>query len=180
MPWPPRVKFRRAAARRRKRAARILNGDAPSSSSREKAGDVESGQDARTPTLSVKPVAVGAAAVGAYSCHYCQRSDGRQTRDHKHPRAFGGAKLPGNIVRCCLMCNTIKDSRPYALFVVLFGDFLIEHGEEYRAADADDGRAISAMARKFNAWLHALQHAECVEDKADLVGLDADATAGAS
>jgi len=45
-----------------------------------------------------------------------------------------------NLVRCCcLMCNNIKDLRPYGLFVSLFRDFLAEHGEEYRAADPDSG-----------------------------------------
>jgi hypothetical protein len=50
----------------------------------------------------------------------------------------------------------------YALFMLLFGDFLTQHGEEYRTADPDDGKSISAMSRKFNARLHALQHADTV------------------
>jgi hypothetical protein len=71
------------------------------------------------------------------------------------------------------MCNTIKDSRPYALFVLLFGEFLDAHREEYRAADPDDGRVISKMHKKFVAWLHALQHPECVQDEDHLAELDA-------
>jgi hypothetical protein len=73
------------------------------------------------------------------------------------PRAFGGTKSAGNIVRCCLMCNKIKDSRPYSLFVALFGEFLAEQGEEYRAADPDEGEAIGRMHKKFNNWLHSMR-----------------------
>jgi len=58
------------------------------------------------------------------------------------------------------MCNSIKDSRPYEWFVVFFGQFLEVHGEEYRAANPDEWASIGAMTRKFNAWLHALQHTE--------------------
>src|SRR5436189_101217 len=29
----------------------------------------------------------------SYACHYCQRTDGRPTRDHKVPKLFGGKGL---------------------------------------------------------------------------------------
>jgi hypothetical protein len=38
--------------------------------------------------------------------------------------------------------------------------FLELHSEEYRTANPDDWSAIGAMTRKFNAWLHGLNHAE--------------------
>ena len=84
----------------------------------------------------------------------------QKTRDHKLPRKFGGANVADNIVRCCQMCNVIKGSRPYELFVVFFWQFLVEHGAEYRAADPDHGTSIRAMSRKFNVWLYGLQHAQ--------------------
>jgi hypothetical protein len=58
------------------------------------------------------------------------------------------------------MCNTIKGERPYGLFVALFGEFLEQHCNEYRASDADDWVTIGMMSQKFNAWLHGLQHAQ--------------------
>ena len=102
----------------------------------------------------------------------------RETTRCREP--FGGTKSAANIVRCCLMCNTIKDARPYALFVLLFAEFLEQHGEEYRAADPDDGRIISKMHKKFSTWLHALQHAEDVEDEDHAAGPDVAAPAGAA
>jgi hypothetical protein len=57
------------------------------------------------------------------------------------------------------MCNVIKGSRPYELFVVFFRQFLVQHGAEYRAADRNDGTSIRTMSRKFNLWLHELLHA---------------------
>lgn len=93
----------------------------------------------------------------SYACHYCGRTNGARTRDHKVPRLFGGGTLgTANIVRCCQMCNGIKSARHYGTFVSLFGLFLEEHGEEYRAADPDDGKAIRAMSRKFSRWLRTL------------------------
>src|SRR5689334_3083057 len=116
--------------------------------------DVISGEVGATRVEAVSAAAsVRTTSVPSYACHYCRRTHGRQTRDHKMPKAFGGSKSAANIVRCCLMCNTIKDSRPYALFVLLFADFLEQHGEEYRAANPDDGRSISTMHKKFRTWL---------------------------
>jgi hypothetical protein len=57
------------------------------------------------------------------------------------------------------MCNSIKGSRLYEWFVPLFQNFLDLHGEEYRSANPDDWATIGAMSRRFNEWLHALQHA---------------------
>lgn len=59
------------------------------------------------------------AAVASYVCHYCERTDGSQTRDHKLPRMFGGTGLQGTIARCCLMCNIIKGARPLSVRGVL-------------------------------------------------------------
>jgi hypothetical protein len=61
------------------------------------------------------------------------------------------------------MCNMIKSARPYGLFVVLFRQFLEAHGAEYQSADPDDFATVGAMHRKFNQWLHALQHGERAE-----------------
>jgi 5-methylcytosine-specific restriction endonuclease McrA len=99
----------------------------------------------------------GARATG-YSCRYCKRGDGVQTRDHKIPKVFGGKGLVDNIVRCCQMCNSIKGARHYGKFVALFGLFLEEHGAGYRAANPDDWDMVGVMACKFNAWLDTLHH----------------------
>src|SRR6187200_2747338 len=80
----------------------------------------------------------GSVSASSYACHYCRRTDGRPTRDHKVPKIFGGKGLVGNIVRCCRMCNSIKATRPYEWFVVFFGQFLEVHGEEYLAANPDE------------------------------------------
>lgn len=97
-----------------------------------------------------------------YACHYCGRTDGKRTRDHKLPQVFGGRGLgSANIVRCCQMCNVIKSARHYGMFVALFGEFLQLHGEEYRATNPDDASGIRLMSRKFAAWLreqNAPQH----------------------
>ncbi len=89
-----------------------------------------------------------------YACHYCGRTNGRPTRDHKVPKVFGGLLLGlENIVPCCQMCNVIKCSRHYGMFVALFGEFLEEHGEQYRGKNPDRARHIRQMHRKFAAWL---------------------------
>lgn len=66
----------------------------------------------------------------------------------------GAGRGAENIVLCCQMCNSIKNAREYALFVVFFAEFLEEHGDVYRAADPYDGKSIRAMSRKFNKWLN--------------------------
>jgi hypothetical protein len=143
MVWPFRLKRSRARAKLRGRSAR-------------KTKSIEGTSVVSTPI----DVPGGVVPAASYACHYCNRSNGTKTRDHKLPRMLGGAGLPGNVVRCCLMCNIIKGARPYDLFVVFFRDFLEVHGQEYRTSDPDDGEAIRMMSRKFNAWLHGLQHAE--------------------
>jgi hypothetical protein len=50
----------------------------------------------------------------------------------------GGTRRVDNIVRCCLMCNSIKGARLYEWFVPFFQRFLELHGEEYRRANRDD------------------------------------------
>ena len=58
---------------------------------------------------------------GDYRCHYCGRTDGAETRDHKVPRTCGGAgRGAENIVLCCKMCNMIKSAREYGMFVAFF------------------------------------------------------------
>jgi len=95
--------------------------------------------------------------VSEYACHCCGRADRLRTRDHKLPRRYGGARKASNIVRCCAMCNRIKDTREYKVFVILFKQFLEEHGDEYRAANPDDGKATPKMRRKFERWLEKLR-----------------------
>lgn len=91
-----------------------------------------------------------------YACHYCGRTDGKRTRDHKLPKAFGGRGLGiENIVRCCYMCNVIKSARHYGMFVALFAEFLELYGEEYRGLNPDDTHNLRMMSRKFSAWLRA-------------------------
>lgn len=91
-----------------------------------------------------------------YACHYCGRTGGSRTKDHKVPKIYGGGALgTENIVRCCQMCNVIKSARHYGMFVALFGEFLELHGEEYRSANPDDGKSIRLMSRKFASWLRA-------------------------
>jgi hypothetical protein len=100
------------------------------------------------------------AAVSAYACHYCQRTDGARTKDHKLPKLFGGSGKAENMAVCCKMCNLIKGPRLYAWFVPVFREFLDVYGDEYCAANPDDGETIRVMARKYDAWLHRLQHGE--------------------
>jgi len=93
-----------------------------------------------------------------YACHYCGRTDGQRTKDHKVPKVFGGKLLgPDNIVLCCRMCNMIKSARHYGMFVALFGEFLELHGEQYLAANPDDARCHRVMSRKFRSWLKQQQ-----------------------
>src|SRR5262249_37642359 len=75
------------------------------------------------------------------------------------PKMYGGTSRLDNIVRCCLMCNSIKGARLYEWVVPFFPEFLEVHREEYSTANPDDWATIGAMTRIFNAWLHALQHA---------------------
>jgi 5-methylcytosine-specific restriction endonuclease McrA len=160
MVWPFRLRRSKNRTKLRKQSARKTKSMGVSAASTP--SDVAGPAVSRTTdeVADSSGVALCGAAVETYACHYCERTEGVQTRDHKLPRMFGGAGLPGNIVRCCQMCNIIKGSRPYNLFVVFFGQFLEVHGEEYRTANPDEGETIGTMARKFNAWLHGLQHAE--------------------
>jgi hypothetical protein len=57
-----------------------------------------------------------------------------------------------------MMCNMIKSARPYGFFVAHSRKFPEEHRETNRA-DADDGRSIKAMSRKFTKRLRA-QHCD--------------------
>ena len=87
-----------------------------------------------------------------YACHYCGRTNGKRTRDHKVPRVYGGALLGAtNIVLCCALCNTIKGAREYGTFAAFFQEFLAAHGDEYRTADPD-GPAV-VMKKQFSRWL---------------------------
>jgi hypothetical protein len=70
---------------------------------------------------------------------------------------FGGTAILENIVLCCKMCNMIKSAREYGMFVALFREFLKLRGQEYRAADPDDGRTIGDMQREFGSWLKVMQ-----------------------
>jgi 5-methylcytosine-specific restriction endonuclease McrA len=47
-----------------------------------------------------REVNVSEGRAGEYACHYCERTDGSRTRDHKVPRVFGGTDIAENIVRC--------------------------------------------------------------------------------
>jgi hypothetical protein len=66
------------------------------------------------------------------------------------------------------MCNIIKGVREYASFVAFFAEFLRSHGDEYRAADPDDGKSVRAMRRKFDAWL--ARAAGCERDRRGMSG----------
>jgi hypothetical protein len=100
-----------------------------------------------------------------YACHYCGRTDGRPTKDHKVPKVFGGGLLgPENIVLCCQMCNLIKCSRHYGMFVAFFDEFLYEHGEQYYKKNPDASKHIRQMVKKFDAWLRK-QNAPVFEEQ---------------
>lgn len=100
-----------------------------------------------------------------YACHYCGRTDGRPTKDHKVPKVFGGRLLgPENIVLCCQMCNLIKCARHYGMFVVLFDEFLQEHGEQYYRKNPDAPKHIRQMVKKFDSWLRK-QNAPLYEEQ---------------
>jgi hypothetical protein len=116
--------------------------------------------NAQSAEMSASKAAAGGGAHAPYACHYCERADGVPTRDHKHPKMYGGTGRAGNIVWCCQMCNSIKAARLYEWFVPFFQQFLELHAEEYRAANPDDWSTIGAITRKFNAWLHGMNHAE--------------------
>ncbi len=89
-----------------------------------------------------------------YACHYCGRTDGKPTKDHKVPKAFGGRTLGrANLVPCCYMCNVIKSARHYGMFVALFSEFLEQHGEQYRRKKPERWRHIRQMQKKFDTWL---------------------------
>ena len=93
-----------------------------------------------------------------YACHYCGRTNGMRTRDHKIPKAFGGSAMGTmNIVHCCRMCNAIKSARHYGMFVAFFSEFLELHRVEYRARDPDDMSNIRLMTSRFDKWLLAKQ-----------------------
>jgi 5-methylcytosine-specific restriction endonuclease McrA len=154
MQWPPRVKVRRKRAALKARSVACASSAVMSNVISREVGRAEATKGA---------VAASTTSVPSYACHYCQRTDGLPTRDHKIPRMYGGKGLVGNIVLCCQMCNMIKSARPYQLFVLLFGEFLETHRDEYRAANPDDFATVVAMTRKFNAWLHALQHSGSAE-----------------
>jgi hypothetical protein len=80
---------------------------------------------------------------------------------------FGGTAVLENIILCCKMCNMIKSAREYGMFVGLLQEFLELRGEEYRAADPDDGRTIGDMQREFGRWLRAMQEAEAPWETGD-------------
>lgn len=159
MRWPPKVGP--ARHRKRKRVAALAHGAATKSLSVAIAL-----QGSGVPDAQAHGIAVNGAA---YVCHYCERSDGARTRDHKLPRRFGGTGIAENIVRCCHMCNIIKGVREYTAFVAFFAEFLREHGDEYRAADPDNGKSVRVMRRKFDAWLHALQHVDEIAETEESV-----------
>jgi 5-methylcytosine-specific restriction endonuclease McrA len=107
-----------------------------------------------------------------YRCHYCGRTDGSETGDHKVPKTFGGRRGAENIVICCKMCNMIKSARDYGMFVALFREFLELRGQEHRAADPDDAQTIGDMQREFGRWLRAMQEAEAPWELAIYGGSD--------
>ncbi|HUL34229.1 MAG TPA: HNH endonuclease [Candidatus Eisenbacteria bacterium] len=75
-----------------------------------------------------------------YVCQYCGL-DGRASFenalvmrvDFVKPRARKGKKDPGNLVACCIPCNTIKGTRVYASFEAAKGHVLARR-EELRKA----------------------------------------------
>ena len=96
MVWPFRLRRSKTRAKLRKRSARntkSINGASAASTP----SDV--GDRAVSNTTGEVADSSGAAASGpavaTYACHYCERTDGSKTRDHKLPRMFGGTGLPG-------------------------------------------------------------------------------------
>jgi hypothetical protein len=90
-----------------------------------------------------------------YACHYCGRTDGKPTKDHKVPKSAGGGD-GANIIMSCKMCNMIKGSLKYEFFVSHFQPFLAENKEHYLAADADSLEEIKRWQRAFS--LHLRRH----------------------
>lgn len=86
-------------------------------------------------------------------CHYCTRTSGKRTRDHKQPRARGGTNEPKNLVKACVMCNVIKTDVPYDVFAPVFEAFLAERRDAYLAADPDDYGTIRIWQRRFTLFL---------------------------
>jgi hypothetical protein len=75
-----------------------------------------------------------------FACHYCERTDGFRSNDHK---------IPKMIVRGCLMCNSIKGARLHERFAPFFQLF-IEFLAKYLRANPDDWVMVGAMTQKFN------------------------------
>ena len=93
--------------------------------------------------------------VNSYRCHYCERPNGRVTRDHVRAKANGGRH--GRTVKCCQLCNSLKGARDYFEFCFTFVDFLEVERDAYLAADPDDPATIGAWQRKFDSWSRMLE-----------------------
>lgn len=55
----------------------------------------------------------------AYRCVYCSREFRPEelTLDHVQPRVKGGDQTDGNLVTCCVACNTLKAGEPVWSFL---------------------------------------------------------------
>lgn len=62
---------------------------------------------------------------GLYKCHYCQELFDKKsiTKDHKTPRAGGGANAKQNYVPSCQPCNHLKANIPYEKFMSIIDEF---------------------------------------------------------
>ena len=107
-----------------------------------------------------------------YRCHYCGRTDGCRNRRSQGAEDVRRPSRSRQHRVCCKMCNMIKGAREYGMFVALFREFLELRGEEYRAADPDDGRTIGDMQREFGRWLRAMQEAGAPSELAIYGGSD--------
>jgi hypothetical protein len=126
----------------------------------------------RRPLRQARKVNVSERPGGEYASHYCECT-GSRTRDHKIPRVFGGTDIAENIVWCCQMCNIIKGTRPLRCSWSCFANSWRPTGKRIAQPTLDDWECIGAMARKFNTWLHGLQHRESVEaEEGELQGRD--------
>jgi hypothetical protein len=91
-----------------------------------------------------------------HRCQYCGL-DGRASFenalvmrvDFVVPRARKGKKDPGNLVACCIPCNTIKGTRVYANFEAA-RDFVLKQREALRKNwESKTARPLAKSARAY-------------------------------
>jgi 5-methylcytosine-specific restriction endonuclease McrA len=86
------------------------------------------------------------------ACIYCQASVEQETKltlDHIKPYSKGGTNDAGNLVTCCLKCNSSRGTRPVSAFVEAVAEYTEQDPKEIRARiRRHRGRAINVAEAK--------------------------------